>query len=137
MVRSSFQSDGDKVDQASSSICVLSPYPDSDWHGYNVSPCNGGGGDTHVFPPWALIADPLNKMKLQDYILTIIVPRWPNRSYLSGSVASLIDKLVRLPLITIPLSSMFCNTRCKISPTAHFQTIIKSSVAEDIGAVEV
>ena len=66
------------------------------------------GLDAYVFPPWAMIAEVLNKLQQEVCILTLIVPRWPNRHWFPDLLSLLVDKPVRLPLredlISMPLN---------------------------------
>jgi hypothetical protein len=55
--------------------------------------------EAYIFPPWAMIQDVLNKLFLQvDCVMTMIVPRWPNRTWFPLLLSSLCEVPRRLPL---------------------------------------
>jgi hypothetical protein len=55
--------------------------------------------EAYIFPPWAMILDVLNKLLLHvDCVMTLIVPRWPNRSWFPLLLSCLCEAPLRLPL---------------------------------------
>ncbi len=75
----------------------VSPYPDPQAYAVDAMSCSWEGMDAYVFPPWAMIGEVLNRALHQSCVLTLVVPRWPNRAWFPLLLQLLIDNPVRLP----------------------------------------
>ena len=73
--------------------------------------CPWTGIDAYVFPPWAMLSEVLNKLLMEDCVVTLIAPRWPNRAWFPVLLGMLIDFPVRLParpdLLSMPHNGIF------------------------------
>ena len=76
----------------------ISPYPDPRAFAVDAMTCAWEGMDAYLFPPWAMIGEVLTKLSLEsNCVVTLIVPRWPNRSWFPVLLGMLVDVPVSLP----------------------------------------
>ena len=76
----------------------ISPYPDPRAHAVDAMSCDWKGMDAYLFPPWAMLGEVLAKLAREECVVTLIVPRWPNRAWFPLLLGLLIDFPVTLPL---------------------------------------
>ena len=74
------------------------PYPEDRAHHVDAMSFAWDGLDAYVFPPWPMIEQVLIKMQSHSCLLTMVVPRWPNRPWFPLLLQALVDFPRRLPL---------------------------------------
>ncbi|MDJ0933724.1 hypothetical protein [Breoghania sp.] len=76
----------------------ISPYPDPAAFAVDAMSCDWKGMDAYLFPPWAMVAEVLTKLTTEGpCLITLVVPRWPNRPWFPLLLDLLIDHPVALP----------------------------------------
>ncbi len=77
----------------------VSPIPDPRAYAVDAMSFAWARMDVYVFPPWSMIAQVLSKLEIEHQcMMTIIVPRWPNRPWFPTLLSLLVDNPRRLPL---------------------------------------
>ena len=75
----------------------VSPVPDPQAHEVDAMSFSWNGLDAYVFPPWPMIEQALIKLQSHNCLITMVVPRWPNRPWFPLLLQCLIDAPRRLP----------------------------------------
>ena len=108
----------------------VSPVPDPFALAVDAMSFPWTGLDVYCFPPWPVIAPLLQKLKHSQCIMTIVVPRWPNRPWFPDLLDLLIESPRRLPVFIDLLSQPHNRLQhgnveslslhaCRLSSTSH------------------